>query len=43
MISTFGAGAVMQFVYSLIRFEPREIRHRDVTEVTRELLGARED
>ena len=39
LISTFGAGAIMQFVYSLLHFEPREIRHRDVIEVTRELLG----
>lgn len=40
LISTFGAGAVMQLVYSLLRFEPRAVRHRDVAEVTRELLGA---
>ena len=40
LISTFGAGAVMQFVYLLLHFEPREIRHRDVIEVTRELLGS---
>ena len=39
LISTFGAGAVMQLVYSLLRFEPRDIRHRDVLEVTRSLLG----
>lgn len=39
LISTFGAGAVMQLVYSLLHFEPRKIRHRDVAEVTRELLG----
>lgn len=39
LISTFGAGAVMHLVYSVIRFDPREIRHRDVIEVTRELLG----
>ncbi len=38
LISTFGAGAVMQLVYSLIHFEPRAIRHRDVAEVTREFL-----
>ena len=41
LISTLGAGAVMQFVYNMIRFEPRSVRHRDVVEVTRELLGAR--
>ena len=39
VISTFGAGAVMQLVYSLLRFEPREVKHRDVIEVTRELAG----
>ena len=38
LISTFGAGTVMQFVYSLIRFEPRLIRHRDVMEITKELI-----
>ena len=38
VISTLGAGAVMQFVYNLIGFEPRDIRHRDVTEVTKALL-----
>ena len=43
LISTFGAGAVMQLVYSLFHFEPREISHRDVTVVTRELLGRYED
>ena len=40
LISTFGAGAIMQLVYSLLHFEPREIRHRDVIEVTKELLGS---
>ena len=39
LISTFGCGAVMQLVYSLIRFEPRAIRHRDVVEVSRELVA----
>ncbi len=43
LISTFGAGAVMQLVYSLIHFEPREIRHRDVAEVTKELIGGRRE
>ena len=43
LISTFGAGAIMQLVYSLLHFEPREIRHRDVTEITKELLGGRGD
>ena len=41
LIGTVGAGAVMHVVYTLIRFEPREIRHRGVIEVTRELIGSR--
>ena len=39
LLSTFGAGAVMQAVYALIRFEPRSVRHRDVIEVTKEIFG----
>ena len=39
LISTVGAGAVMQIVYNVIHFEPRDIRHRDVKEITRNLLG----
>ena len=35
---TFGAGAVMQAVYSLIRFEPRALRHKGVPEVLKLLL-----
>ena len=38
LISTFGAGAVMQAVYSLLRFEPREVKHRDVFEVVKALV-----
>ena len=38
LISVFGAGLVMQLVYSLIRFEPRSLRHRSVLEITRLLL-----
>ena len=30
LISTFGAGLVMQLVYNLLKFEPRLIRHNDV-------------
>lgn len=41
LISTFGAGLVMQLVYSLIRFEPRKLRHRDVFAVIREIRGGR--
>lgn len=40
LISTVGAGAVMQIVYSVIHFEPRTVRHRDVKEITRNLLAA---
>ncbi len=39
LIGTFGAGAVMQVIYNLLRFEPRDIRHRDIFEVSRTLLG----
>ena len=39
LICTFGAGAVMQLVYSIVRFEPRNIKHRDVIEITRSLSG----
>lgn len=39
LISTFGAGAVMQLVYNALRFEPRRIVHRDVLEVARALIG----
>ena len=37
LISTFGAGLVMQLVYNIIRFEPRKLRHRDVLSVAKEL------
>lgn len=35
LISTFGAGLVMQLVYMLIRFEPRNLRHRGLAETVR--------
>lgn len=38
IISTIGAGAVMQVVYNIIHFEPRDIKHRDVFEITRVLM-----
>lgn len=31
IISTFGAGLIMQIVYSLIHFEPRQLNHKSVT------------
>ena len=37
LISTFGAGLVMQLVYSIIKFEPRKLKHRDVFTVIKEL------
>ncbi len=37
LISTFGAGLVMQVVYNIIKFEPRKLKHRDVLTVAREL------
>ncbi len=37
LISTFGAGLVMQLVYNIIRFEPRKLKHRDVFAVARDL------
>ena len=39
VISTFGAGFVMQMVYNLIRFEPRDLRHKSLIETTQELLA----
>ena len=39
LLSTFGAGAVMQLVYTVIRFDPRSVRHRDAAEVVRILAG----
>ncbi len=41
LISTFGAGLVMQMVYNLIRFEPRSIRHRNVLEITKNIKAFR--
>ncbi len=43
LISTFGAGLVMQLVYSLIRFEPRTMKHRSVLEVMQILMDTKED
>ena len=37
LISTLGAGIVMQLVYSVIRFEPRRIVHHSVRETLRRL------
>ena len=39
VISTFGAGLVMQVVYNLVKFEPRNVRHKDVIATVRMLLS----
>lgn len=39
LISTFGAGLVMQLVYIALHFEPRGIRHRDIVEIWKVLRG----
>ena len=38
LISTVGAGAVMQVVYNILRFEPRHVKHRNIAEVTQVLM-----
>ena len=37
LISTFGAGLVMQFVYNVIGFEPRRLSHMDVRSTVAQL------
>ena len=39
LISTFGAGVVLQVVYNLIHFEPRDLKHRDLFEVSKILFS----
>lgn len=39
LISTFGAGIVLQLVYAVIHFEPRNLKHKDVFEVSKILLS----
>ena len=38
LISTFGAGLVLQLVYHLLRFEPRKVKHYSLIEITRALM-----
>ena len=40
LLSAFGAGAVTQAVYQLLRFEPRDVEHRDVVEVNRQFIAS---
>ncbi len=42
LYSTFGAGFVVQIIFSLIRFEPRSVRHRDIAEITKVLIRGKE-
>ncbi len=37
LISTFGAGLIMHFIYKAIHFEPRKLVHKDVLSVCREI------
>ncbi|MCR5214536.1 MAG: hypothetical protein K6E10_08960 [Eubacterium sp.] len=39
IISTFGAGIVMQLVYNIIHFEPRQLHHKGLVEISRILLS----
>ena len=41
LISTFGAGLVMQLVYSMIHFEPRTLNHQGVIEVSKILASSK--
>ncbi len=43
LIATFGAGFIMQIVYSLLRFEPRKLVHRDLKYITGCLIGNRQE
>ena len=43
VISTFGAGIVMQLVYNLLKFEPRSVRHRDVIQTMKILLATEKE
>ncbi|MBQ9331538.1 MAG: hypothetical protein IJS11_01240, partial [Oscillospiraceae bacterium] len=40
LVSVLGAGLVMQLVCRIVRFEPRDVRHRDVIEVLRILSSS---
>ena len=39
LISTFGMGLMLQLVFNIVHFEPRNVVHRDVIEVVRALAG----
>ena len=37
IVSTFGSGIVMQIIYSIIKFEPRNIEHQNVTQTWKQI------
>ena len=39
LISTFCAGLIMQAVYAILHFEPRNLHHKDIFQTTRVLLA----
>lgn len=39
VVSTFGSGIVMQIIYSIIKFEPREIEHQSFIATAKRLAG----
>ena len=39
LVSTFGAGIVMQIIFGLIKFEPRDVEHRSVIKTAKILRG----
>lgn len=42
VVSTFGSGLIMQLIFRLIRFEPRQIAHQSVIDTMRLLRAKRE-
>ncbi len=43
LVSTFGSGIVMQVIFNLIKFEPRDVKHRSVAETLKILVGTGSD
>ena len=41
IVSTFGAGIVMQIIYTVIKFEPRKIEHQSVIDTVKMLCNER--
>ena len=42
ILSVFGAGLVMQFVYNFLHFEPRKLVHKDILKTTKILMADRQ-